>query len=163
MRSCEVHTNCSLGNVSKDIPQPMTSTTKLVDVGLYSSVDNNILAQFEVVSSQDYDGTLMKLAYGLCDQLRFVMNHQHSANTITSVKGFIIPVCKTESRIEIVECLWKNSSLSFEIMCRIIQETDICTTIVEVAQMHRNHYDLIREFQNMRICFPIVIDDNIWK
>lgn len=159
LRSCSVSKNCSLGNVSKAVPQPFTSQTKLLDVGLYLS-NGNVIAQFEVVSSQDYDGTVMKLAYGLCDQLRFIMNHRVPVNAITSVKGFIIPVCKTEC-VKVVECLWDNVSLSFKINCTMIQETDVWDTIVVVAETNKDHYDLIEDLQNMRLSFPIVIDDNI--
>lgn len=87
LRKFIITKECCLGKLSKHVPQIFTSERKYADVGIKSKSLSrpdvpDVIVQFEVVSNNDVEATRLKLAFGLCDQLRYIMNHSHPIHKI---------------------------------------------------------------------------------
>ena len=68
--------------------QMFLSRVKMPDVAVYDD-DKKILVQVEVISDNNRDKTISKLAYGLIDQLRW---QKHRDKNISSCTGFYFPL-----------------------------------------------------------------------
>ncbi len=85
---------------------------KRLDVGIVSESEKYPLVQIEVESSRNEESTIMKLMYGLIDQLRYYKN---KGVLISEVSGFFIPV--NPGYFKKVVCSWNDAQLTYIRKC----------------------------------------------
>lgn len=118
-----ITTEVGLGEIGFD--QLCVTLRKIADIAIKH--DDTIYVQFEVESNRDRDATIKKLTYGLVDQLRYLKNIGVSTNQIS---GFYIPV--TSRYVEVIECMWADELLKFEISSHPLQKEEVLPKIKEV-------------------------------
>jgi hypothetical protein len=92
--SVQVMTERSLGPYGEN--QIWLKRTKMYDIAI--TKNGLVRVQLEVESNSDRVATIRKLAYGLCDQLRYLKNRGMRGN---SVSGIYVPV--STSHVEKVD------------------------------------------------------------
>ncbi len=120
---------------------------KRLDVGIVSECENYPLVQIEVESSRNEESTIMKLMYGLIDQLRYYKN---KGVLISEVSGFFIPV--NPGYFKKVVCSWNDAKLTYIRKCISLRKDEFYT---EIRDAFHNQDVVIDDVFSTELVFPL--------
>ncbi len=120
---------------------------KRFDGGIVSESENYPLVQIEVESSRNEESTIMKLMYGLIDQLRYYKN---KGVLISEVSGFFIPV--KPGYFKKVVCSWNDAKLTYIRKCISLRKEELYP---EIRDAFKNQEVDIDDVFSTELVFPL--------
>ncbi len=120
---------------------------KRFDVGIVSESENYPLVQIEVESSRNEESTIMKLMFGLIDQLRYYKN---KGVLISEVSGFFIPV--KPGYFKKVVCSWNDAKLTYIKKCISLRKEELYP---EIRDAFKNQDVVIDDVFSTELVFPL--------
>ncbi len=140
------------GILGSDVSQYFLTSNKFADVAWYFTYEDfiEIALQIEVMSNSDRDQTILKLGFGLMDQLRAQRNR---CDTISSVDGFYFPL--GSGHVERITCEWSDVHMRFCLSGYKLPQRDVRRRIQEVANEQMTRIDRIRNFENKNYTIPL--------
>ena len=91
------------------------------DVAVYDN-DKKILVQVEVVSDNNTDRTIRKLAYGLIDHLRWQTNRYRNISFCT---GFYFPLEEDNEHVVELKCCWDDDQFKYVVTKTFIDLSNV--------------------------------------
>ena len=124
-----------------------TSSTIKADVSVGDR--NNTFLQFEVISDNNREATIWKLAFGLSLHLHHLRNSDIHVNKIV---GFCVPV--NRGYFEKVECEWSDEDLKHLIEVTKLHKDEVLSS-VKTAFTRQCYPDIVKK--GLALCFPLVL------
>lgn len=148
-RSEDIRTEGILGS---DVSQYFLTPDKRVDVAWYFTINEfiEIAVQIEVMSNSQREATLLKLGFGLMDQLRAQRNR---LDTIFSVVGFYFPL--GSGHVEEVTCTWSDDAMRFFLTGVKLRQGEVKQRIQAVADDQKAKISAIRGNENKHHTIPL--------
>ena len=107
---------------------------KKPDMLIREQQDGAVIFQIEVISNNDRNTTVLKLAYGLIDQLRYSKNCSSEVNEIC---GFIVPV--DSGFVELVACEWSDRELKFTITQKELTSREVLPKVKYIYNRQKEY------------------------
>ena len=84
---------------------------------------------------------MLKLAFGLTDQLRYIMNHSVDQTAAISVSGLIVPLADTIGCVQLAKCSWNFKTFRYDVRFSHLKMNDVVEKIEAAVQVQANYVD----------------------